>query len=173
MLSGALLVALLALEVSASAVGASPLAATASSSPPATVAGSLLAGAVSPSLPASSTVYVENQYQPNRLPIKPHGYYNSTSVHNLVWTDWGQATTTASGTFTFQFCVEESCSVSPFYDEPVVVSLSGIARCGSRLIYTTLALDIEATLPDSSFKGYRTSVAACAKPRPRARRRHG
>jgi hypothetical protein len=117
-------------------------------------------------------VYVDNQYQPTRLSIKPHGYYSATSVHNLLWTDWGQATTTARGVFTFQFCVEESCSVSPFYDEPVVVSLSGIARCRTRLIYTTLALSVEATLPDNSFKGYRTSVGACATPHPGAHRRH-
>jgi len=110
---------------------------------------------------------------PSRLPIKPHGYYSHTSLHNLIWSSWGQPTTTAHGTFTFQFCVEESCAVSPFYDEPAVVTLSGAARCHASTIYTTLALDVEATLPDTSFQGYRTRLPACAKARPHARPKHG
>jgi hypothetical protein len=171
MLKGGLLVVLLTVGLSLAAAASSPAALAPRSSSLATVPPPSLAVASSPA--ASSTVYVENQDQPTRLPIKPHGYYASTSVHNLVWSDWGQATTTARGTFTFQFCVEESCSVSPFYDEPVSVSLSGIQRCRSQLIYTTLALDVEATLPDSSFKGYRTSVGVCAKSRPAAHPRHG
>jgi hypothetical protein len=128
---------------------------------------------VAPALaPGPSAVYAENQIQPARLPIKPHGYYSHTSLHNLTWTNWGQPTATARGTFTFQFCVEESCSVSPFYDEPALVTLSAIQQCRARLSYTTLSLEVQATLPDSSFTGYRTSVSACAKPRPRAHRKH-
>jgi hypothetical protein len=106
-------------------------------------------------------VYVENQIQPGRLAIKPHGYYSHISVHNLTWSGWGQPQAVAKGTFTFQFCVQESCAVSPFYDEPVTVTLSGLKRCRARLSYTTLALSIEGPLPDSSFKTYRTSVASC------------
>jgi hypothetical protein len=170
LLRGGLLAALLTGGAFASVVASSPADSTHASL---FAAGALSSLTVASSPAASSTVYVENQYQPTRLAIKPHGYYDNTSVHNLVWSDWGQATTTARGTFTFQFCVEESCSVSPFYDEPVIVTLSGIQRCHARLTYTTLALDVEATLPDSSFKGYRTSVGVCAKSHPSARRRHG
>jgi hypothetical protein len=119
----------------------------------------------SPSLSpsASTAVYVENRYQPSALAIKPHGYYSHVSIHNLKWTNWGQATTSAQGTFTFQFCVHESCSVSPFYAEPVVVSLTGIARCRARLFYTVLTFNVEGALPDPSFKTYRRSLGACPR----------
>jgi hypothetical protein len=115
----------------------------------------------SPSPPASSAVYAENRYQPPTLTVKPHGYYNHVSIHNLTWTDWGQATASAHGTFTFQFCVHESCSVSPFYDEPVAVSLTHIERCRARLSYTVLTFNVEGPLPDPSFKTYRMSLGAC------------
>jgi hypothetical protein len=182
-LKGALPAALLAIGAIAfaSAASALPLASVPSAVPvaapalsPAFVLSAVPASiAAAPTPTAAPAVYVENQAQPTRLPIKPHGYYSNTSIHNLSWSNWGQATATARGTFTFQFCVEESCSVSPFYDEPVLVTLSNIQRCRSRLSYTTLALDVQATLPDSSFKGYRTSVAACAKSRSHARPKHG
>jgi hypothetical protein len=107
---------------------------------------------------AAAAVEAEGRAEPTRLAIKRHGYYHNVSVHNLQWSDWGQASTTARGTFTFQFCVEESCSVSPLYDEPVVVTLSGLKSCGGHLSYATLTLDIEAEMPDSSFRHYRTSL---------------
>jgi hypothetical protein len=110
--------------------------------------------------PASSATYL-NQHQPTRLTIKPHSYYSHVFVHNLIWSGWGQPTTTARGTFTFQFCVRESCSISPFYDEPVAASLSDIKRCRKQLSYTKLTLKVEGPLPDPSFKTYRTSVGAC------------
>jgi hypothetical protein len=110
---------------------------------------------------AADAVTVEGRVHPSRLAIKRHGYYYNVSAHNLAWSGWGQAQTTGQGTFTFQFCVEESCSASPFYDEPVVVVLSAIKRCRGRLSYTTLTLDVEASMPDSSFKGYRASLGSC------------
>lgn len=120
------------------------------------------AKAASPRPPsAASAVYAEDHYQPRTLAIKPHGYYSHVSVHNLLWVNWGQARTAARGTFTFQFCVQESCSVSPFYDEPVVVSLTAIKRCRGRLSYTELSLQVEGQLPDSSFRTYRTSLGVC------------
>lgn len=119
-------------------------------------------GSSSPAQVAGA-VTVEGRVQPSKLAIRRHGYYHNVSAHNLVWSNWGQAQATAQGTFTFQFCVDESCSVSPFYDEPVVVALSGIGRCHGRLSYTTLALDVEASMPDSSFERYRTTVGACRR----------
>ncbi len=141
------------------------------------IAGSLAeaegAQSASSSPSASSAVYVESQQQPTRLTIKPHSYYSHVSAHNLVWTNWGQATTTAQGTFTFQFCVEESCSVSPFYDDPVVVTLGAVKRCGPRLSYTALQLEVSgATLPDTSFKKYQTNLG-CPKRPADGRRKHG
>jgi hypothetical protein len=113
---------------------------------------------------AAGTVYVEGSYyQPHRLSIKRHGYYHNVSIHDLTWSGWGEPQATAHGTFTYQFCVKESCSVSPFYDEPVTVTLSGIGHCRGRLLYTTLALDIEGSMPDSSFQGYRASVGSCRR----------
>jgi hypothetical protein len=133
----------------------------------------LAAPSPAPSPSASSAVYAENRYQPARLTIKPHGYYSHVSVHNLNWTNWGQPSTSARGTFTFQFCVQESCTVSPFYDEPVVVSLSQIKRCRARLSYTVLSLAVEGPLPDASFKTYRTSLASCRPRSSGGRRTHG
>jgi hypothetical protein len=132
------------------------------------VAACMLALTVATTAQAATAVYVENHSQPSRLSIKPHGYYSHTSLQGLSWSGWGEPTTTAHGNFIFQFCVEENCTVSPFYAEPVVVTLSGIQRCHTRLAYTLLALDVEAELPDSSFKGYRTSVAACVSTHPRS-----
>jgi hypothetical protein len=113
---------------------------------------------------ASSAVYAESRQQPTQLQVKPRGHYSHVSVQDLKWSAWGQATTSAHGTLTFQFCFEESCSVSPFYAEPVTVSLSRIQSCRARRSYTLLALDVEGPLPEESFKTYRTSLAACQKP---------
>jgi hypothetical protein len=112
---------------------------------------------------ASGAVTVDGKAQPPRLAIQRHGFYHNVSVHNLRWSDWGQASATGRGTFTFQFCVHESCSVSPFFDEPVVVTLSGVRPCGRRLSYTALALDIEASMPDSSFTHFQTSLGSCRR----------
>jgi hypothetical protein len=121
---------------------------------------------------ASTVYYAGTQYQPRKLAIKPHGYYHNVSVHGLQWTDWGAPQATADGTFTYQFCVEESCSVAPFFDEPVVATLSQIKRCrDGRSSYTTLALTINGEMPDESFKGFQTSVAACPRRRSSGRRR--
>lgn len=109
----------------------------------------------------SPTVTAGGRAEPASLAVKRHGHYYHVSVHNLTWSDWGQASATAKGTFTFQFCIEESCSVSPFYDEPAVVALSGLKSCEGRLSYTVLALSVEAALPDSSFTHYRTSFGPC------------
>jgi hypothetical protein len=125
-------------------------------------------GASSPA--ASSAVYTETQ--PVRLTIKPRSYYSHVSVHNLAWTNWGATTATAQGTFTFQFCVEESCSVSPFYDESAAVTLTAIKRCGTHPSYTILQLEVSGTLPDTSFRSYRTSLA-CPTRRVVRRRKHG
>jgi hypothetical protein len=126
----------------------------------------LIASGTSSVAQGSSTVYYAGtQYQPREVAIKPHGYYHNVSVHGLQWTNWGAPQATAQGTFTFQFCVKESCSVSPFYDEPVVVGLSGIERCRGRSSYTVLALTINGAMPDESFKGFRTSVGACPRHR--------
>jgi len=122
---------------------------------------------------AAAAVYAENRYQPQQLSVKSHGYYSHVSVHNLRWSTWGQATTTSQGTFTFQFCVHESCSVSPFYDEPVVVSLTRIKRCGTRLSYTVLTFNVEGPLPDQTFKTYRRSLGACRPQSSGGRRKHG
>jgi hypothetical protein len=124
------------------------------------------AGAAAPA--ASSAVYIENRYEPTQLAIKPHGYYSHTVLEHLTWANWGQPTATASGSFVFQFCVEESCSVSPFYSEPVAVTLTGIQHCQARMAYTVLAFNVEAELPDTSFKSYRTNVAACVSKHSRA-----
>ena len=118
---------------------------------------------------ASSPVYVNSRSQPARLPIKQHGAYRHLSVHDLVWVGWGQPQAKATGVFTYQFCLTERCSVSPFYDVPAVVRLSAIKRCGARRSYTTLALTVEGSTPDSSFKGFRMSVATCPKRSPSAR----
>ena len=134
-------------------------------------AGPLAIADASPPPAASSAVLTESA-QPVTLQIKPHSYYRHVSVHNLAWTGWGAPSTTAQGTFTFQFCVEESCSVSPFYDESVVVTLSTIGHCGGRSVYTSLQLEASGTLPDSSFKSYRMSLA-CPKRHSLARRKHG
>jgi len=106
----------------------------------------------------ASSVYISGRYRPGRLPIRPHGYYHHLSVHNLAWSSWGGPTAVAKGTFTFQFCIHENCAVSPYYDEPVTVTVGTIKRCRGRQSYTTLALDVEGPTPDSSFMGYRTSV---------------
>lgn len=121
---------------------------------------------------ASGAVYAENRSQPRALQIKAHGFYDTVSVHGLQWTNWGQPTASAHGIFTFQFCVHESCSVSPFYDEPVTVSLSQIKRCRARRSYTVLRLNVEGPLPDQSFKAYQTSLGACRPQSSGARRRH-
>lgn len=121
---------------------------------------------------ASSAVYAENRSQPRALDIKSHGFYDNVSVHSLQWTNWGQPTASARGIFTFQFCVHESCSVSPFYDEPVSVSLSQIKPCRARLSYTVLRLNVEGPLPDQSFKAYQTSLAACRPQSSAGRRKH-
>jgi hypothetical protein len=128
---------------------------------PVVVAAAAASSASSPS--ASSAVYAESRYQPRKLTIKPYDYYRHVSVHNLQWTNWGQATALAHGTFTFQFCLHESCSVSPFYDEPVAVSLTQIKGCRARLSYTVLTLNVEGPLPDPRFKTYRTSLGACRR----------
>jgi hypothetical protein len=106
---------------------------------------------------AASAVYLESQ--PAVLAIAPHSYYSHLSVHNLEWSSWGASTATAQGTFTFQFCVEESCAVSPFYDESATVTLAAVKPCGTRPSYTALQLEVSGTLPDTSFKSYRTSLA--------------
>ncbi len=134
-------------------------------------AGPLATAQASPQPSASSAVFTESA-QPTTLQIKPHSFYRHISVHNLAWSGWGAPSTTAQGTFTFQFCVEESCSVSPFYDESVVVTLGAIGHCGGRSVYTSLQLEASGTLPDSSFKSFRTSLA-CPKRRSLARRKHG
>lgn len=135
------------------------------------VAGPLATAQASPRPSATGAVFTESA-QPAALQIKQHSYYRHVSAHNLLWSGWGAPTATAQGTFTFQFCVEESCSVSPFYDESVVVTLSAIGHCGAHPAYTSLQLEASGTLPDSSFKSYRTSLA-CPKPRSLARRKHG
>jgi hypothetical protein len=119
----------------------------------------------SPPAGGAEAVTVAGKVQPSRLAIKRHGYYHNVSVHGLQWTNWGTPQATAAGTFTYQFCVEESCSVAPFFDEPVVVTLSAIERCRGRSSYTTLALQVNGSMPDESFKGFRTSVAACPRHR--------
>jgi len=129
--------------------------------------------AANPPPSASSAVYAENRYQPQQLKIRPHGYYRHVSIHNLQWSNWGQPTATAHGTFTFQFCVHESCSVSPFYDEPVAASLTQIKQCRGRLSYTVLAFDVEGPVPDPSFKSYRTSLGACRTRSSGGHRKHG
>jgi hypothetical protein len=125
------------------------------------------AGAVSTPI-AASAVYLETQ--PTALAVKPHSYYSHVSVHNLTWSNWGAPTATAQGTFTFQFCVEESCTVSPFYDESAAVTLTAVKPCGTHPSYTALGLEVSGTLPDTSFKSYRTSLAC---PTQRAARRRG
>jgi hypothetical protein len=122
-------------------------------------------GASSAALGSSTVYYAGTQYQPHRLAIKPHGYYHNVSLHGLQWTNWGASQATAQGTFTYQFCVKESCSVAPFFDEPVVVTLSAIESCRGRSSYTTLALQINGSMPDESFKGFQTSVGACPRRR--------
>jgi hypothetical protein len=144
---------------------APPIVSTPSIAPPIAGASAHAVGAGAPAPP--SAVYANNQYEPSVLAIKPHGHYSHISVHNLVWADWGQPTATAHGILTFQFCVHESCSVSPFYDEPTAVSLGAIKRCRARFSYTTLALDVEGPLPDPNFKAYRTVVGVCSKRRSR------
>ncbi len=133
-----------------------------------TLLGTLLALCVGLALSAVSwaaspagTVSVSGQIQPRQLPIRPHGYYHSTSLFGLQWSSWGRATATARGTFTFQFCVEESCSVSPVFVDPAAVALSGMKRCRGRLSYTELALHVEGLLPDASFDRFRAKVGAC------------
>jgi hypothetical protein len=122
----------------------------------------LVASATALAATSSSTVYYAgNQYQPKRLPVKRHGYYRNVSLHGLLWSSWGGSQTTAEGTFTYQFCVEEKCSLAPFFDEPAVVVLGGIESCHGRKSYTTLALTIDGSMPDESFKGFRTIVGAC------------
>ncbi|HST55723.1 MAG TPA: hypothetical protein VLJ42_07495 [Solirubrobacteraceae bacterium] len=130
---------------------------------PRSVAVSRLAVSLRWSAAPARAVYVAGRSQPARLPIKPHGAYRNLSVHGLTWTGWDQPVTSASGVFTYQFCLTESCAVSPFYDEPVVVTLSAVKRCGRRLSYTRLALNVNGSTPDSSFKGFRTSAGACRK----------
>jgi hypothetical protein len=132
----------------------------------ASIAGASSAKASS-ALTAASAVFLEDQ--PAVLAIKPHSYYSHLSVHNLTWSNWGAPTASAQGTFTFQFCVEESCSVSPFYDESAALTLTAIERCGTRSAYTALQLEVSGTLPDSSFKSYRTTLGC---PAPRVLRRH-
>lgn len=131
-----------------------------------------LATAAAPPGPSASTAVFTESAQPATLQIKPHSYYRHVSVHNLTWSGWGAPTATAPGTFTFQFCVEESCSVSPFYDESVAVTLSAIGHCGAHPAYTSLQLEVSGTLPDSSFRSYRTSLA-CPRRRSLAHRKHG
>jgi hypothetical protein len=126
----------------------------------------------SPPSTASSAVFAENRSQPQKLTVKAHGYYRSVSLHNLQWANWGQPTATARGTFTFQFCVHESCSVSPFYDEPVSLMLTQIKSCRARLSYTVLTFNVEGPLPDQSFKSYRTSLGVCRPPSSGGHRRH-
>jgi hypothetical protein len=118
---------------------------------------------------ASAAVYAENLVQPSRLKVKPRGHYSHVSVQDLQWTGWGQPSTSAHGTLIFQFCFYESCSVSPFYAEPVTVSLSRLQSCRARLSYTLLALNVEGPLPEESFKTYRTSLAGCPAPSSHAR----
>lgn len=126
----------------------------------------LLAGLSSMALANAATVRparVSNQIQPQRMRIKPHGYYHHTSVFGLRWSGWGQATATATGTFTFQFCVEESCSVSPTFVDPATVALSGLRRCRGRLSYTRLALHVEGLLPDTNFSGFHARLAGSCR----------
>ncbi|HXA91757.1 MAG TPA: hypothetical protein VNU73_00820 [Steroidobacteraceae bacterium] len=122
-----------------------------------------MTGAASAATDTSSVYYSGIAYQPKSLPIKQHGYYRHVSLHNLVWTDWGQPQATAQGTFTYQFCVEESCSTAVFFDEPAEVVLAGMESCRGRMSYTTLALTINGSMPDESFKGYRRTVGACRR----------
>jgi hypothetical protein len=122
-------------------------------------------GAASAATASNVVYYGGTAYQPKSLPIRQHGYYRHVSLHNLVWAGWGEPQATAQGTFTYQFCVEENCSTAVFFDEPAVVVLAGVESCRGRMSYTTLALTINGSMPDESFKGYRTTVAAC-------RRRH-
>jgi|GEM_PF-4059153 len=121
----------------------------------------------------SGVVRAENGSQPQRLTVRSHGYYRTVSVHNLQWAGWGQATAVAHGTFTFQFCVHESCSVSPFYDEPAAIFLTQVKRCGGRPFYTVLKFNVEGPLPDQTFKTYRTSLGACRPQSSGGRRKHG
>jgi hypothetical protein len=111
-----------------------------------------------------------NQSQPSHLRIAPHGYYRNTQLFGLHWSGWGQSSATATGTFSFQFCVEESCSVSPFFVDPAVVVLDRIGRCRGRLLYTRLRLHVEGQLPDASFGAFHTSIGRCHG---RASRRRG
>jgi hypothetical protein len=137
------------------------------------IATPLSAARASSSPTAASAVYLESQ--PAVLTIKPHSYYSHLSVHNLTWSNWGAPTATAQGTFTFQFCVEESCTVSPFYDESAAVTLTTVKPCGTHPSYTALQLEVSGTLPDSSFKSYRTSLACPTRhtaTRRAVRRRH-
>ncbi len=124
---------------------------------------------------AGSAVFLESQ--PAVLAIKPHSYYSHLSVHNLTWSNWGAPTATAQGTFTFQFCVEESCTVSPFYDESAAVTLTAVKPCGTHPSYTALGLEVSGTLPDTSFKSYQTSLACptrrAATRRVARHRKHG
>lgn len=135
----------------------------------------LPAAGASSALTAASAVYLESQ--PAVLAIKPHSYYSHLSVHNLTWANWGAPIATAQGTFTFQFCVEESCTVSPYYDESAAVTLTAIKNCGTHPSYTALQLEVSGTLPDSSFKSYRTSLACptrhVVRRRAVRRRKHG
>ncbi len=122
-------------------------------------------GASSAAMGSSTVYYAGTGPQPRTLAIKPHGYYHNVSLRRLQWTDWGAPQATAEGIFTYQFCVEESCSVAPFFDEPVLVTLSTIEGCRGRSSYTTLALQINGSMPDESFKGFRTTVSACPRHR--------
>ncbi|HEY7962127.1 MAG TPA: hypothetical protein VID29_09415 [Solirubrobacteraceae bacterium] len=134
---------------------------------------SLPAAALSSSSPSVTTAYAVragNQVQPQRLPIKPHGYYHNTSVFGLQWSGWGAASATAHGTFTFQFCVDERCAVSPIFVDPATVTLSRTRRCRGRLSYTELLLHVEGLLPDVSFSSFHARLSPC-RGRP-ARRRH-
>jgi hypothetical protein len=128
--------------------------------------------ASSPASERTSTVYADAAGQPQRLTIKPHGYYSHVSLHNLQWSNWGQPSTSATGTFTFQFCVKESCSVSPFYDQPAAVTLSQIKPCRGRALYSLLTLSIAGPMPDTSFKMYQTSLGSCRPQRSGAHRKH-
>lgn len=138
--------------------------------PVAALLAALIAIGAPPAAMGSGTVYYEGALQqPRTLAIKSHGYYRNVSVHGLQWTAWGAPQATAAGTFTYQFCVEESCSVAPFFDEPVVVTLSTIEHCRGRSSYAMLALQINGSMPDESFNGFRMSVSACPRRRSSAR----
>lgn len=111
----------------------------------------------------AGVVAVSSQAQPQRLAVRPHGYYRHTAVLGLQWSSWGQAVALGKGTFTFQFCVDESCSVSPVFVDPVAVLLSAIKRCRGRPSYTKLELRVEGTLPDASFESFHTKLGACRR----------